>query len=180
MRRLIFVMMAVIGLTACSVSVTSTPSTTSTPTVTKTGVAINTTCSRSYLPLPDPKCTPGGRNPSVTQSTIKQTICVTGWTKTVRPSVGYTNALKVQSIKDYGYANKSLSGYEEDHFVPLELGGAPSDVKNLWAEPGSTPNPKDNVENKLHQSVCSGRITLKAGQDAIIHDWRTALKSLGL
>jgi hypothetical protein len=44
--------------------------------------------------MPDPKITPGALNPKVRQSTIKKTICVRGGTKTVRPPVSYTNALK--------------------------------------------------------------------------------------
>ena len=59
------------------------------------------TCSQSYLPLPDPACTPGSYNPDVTQSTIDSTICVSGWTSTVRPPTSYTNPLKEQGIADY-------------------------------------------------------------------------------
>jgi hypothetical protein len=36
----------------------------------------------------------------------------------------------------------------------LELGGAVNDSRNLWPEPGGSPNPKDSVENALrHLSV---------------------------
>ena len=38
--------------------------------------------------LPDPVDTPGAINPKVTQDNIHQTICVQGWTKTVRPPAG--------------------------------------------------------------------------------------------
>src|SRR6059058_3623199 len=92
-------------------------------------------CSQAYLPLPDPACTPGAKNPDVTQSTIDSTICVSGWTATIRPSTSYTNGLKKQGIIDYGYSDTSMSDYEEDHFLPLELGGAPKDPRNLWPEP---------------------------------------------
>src|SRR5690242_19992277 len=34
--------------------------------------------------LPDPVKTPGALNPDVTQETIRQTICVPGWTASVR------------------------------------------------------------------------------------------------
>src|SRR5947209_6316443 len=34
---------------------------------------------------PDPRCTPGALNPRVTQATIRRTICMRGWTSTVRP-----------------------------------------------------------------------------------------------
>src|SRR5262249_9192536 len=46
--------------------------------------------------LPNSTCQPGATNPDVTQSTIGQTICVSGWTQTVRPPTSYTNPLKVQ------------------------------------------------------------------------------------
>jgi hypothetical protein len=35
--------------------------------------------------LPDPACTPGALNPDVTPATIGATICMSGWTATVRP-----------------------------------------------------------------------------------------------
>lgn len=40
--------------------------------------------------LPDPQLTPGVTNPDVTQATIDKTICVPGWTKTIRPPASYT------------------------------------------------------------------------------------------
>ena len=43
--------------------------------------------------LPDPARTPGALNPEVTQATIGATICVRGWTQTVRPPQAYTRAL---------------------------------------------------------------------------------------
>jgi hypothetical protein len=46
--------------------------------------------------LPDPASTPGAPNPLVTQATIGSTICIRGWTMTVRPSQQCTSALKRQ------------------------------------------------------------------------------------
>lgn len=144
-------------------------------------------CSQSYLPLPDPSCTPGVLNPDVTQDTIDSTICVSGWTSTIRPSTSYTNKLKAQGIIDYGYTDTSMSDYEEDHFVPLELGGSPTDPGNLWPEPhydtngsSDTSYTKDGVETKLKNAVCKGTVTLADAQNAIMTDWTTALSSLGL
>ncbi|MBO3752987.1 hypothetical protein J5X84_43670 [Streptosporangiaceae bacterium NEAU-GS5] len=140
-------------------------------------------CSRKYLPLPDPKCQPGAYNPAVTQGSIKTTICVSGWTKTVRPSTSYTNALKTKQIRQYGYRDTNKSHYEEDHLVPLELGGSPKSAKNLWPEPESGPSPavsKDSVENKLKKAVCAGTVTLAAARHAIAKNWTTALAKLGL
>ncbi|MFJ9440840.1 hypothetical protein ACIRRH_03085 [Kitasatospora sp. NPDC101235] len=140
-------------------------------------------CSQAYLPLPDPYCTPGAYNPDVTQATIGQTICVSGWTATVRPPTSYTNPLKVQQIAAYGYADTNTADYEEDHLVPLELGGAPRDPANLWPEPryGNQPaQSKDSVETKLKNAVCNGRVGLDDARSAIANDWTTALGVLGL
>ena len=141
------------------------------------------TCSHSRLPLPDSACTPGAYNPDVTQSNIGSTICVSGWTATVRPPTSYTNPLKAQGIIDYGYSDTSMADYEEDHLVPLELGGAPRDPNNLWPEPyyGSpTATSKDGVETKLKNAVCAGRITLSSARSAIKTNWTTALSVTGI
>lgn len=126
----------------------------------------------------DRNCTPGAFNPDVTQSTIDQTICVPGWTKTVRPPASYTTALKNQQKVDYGEQNISNADLEEDHLVPLELGGAPKDPNNLWPQPraaaglgGGTAEDKDKVENSLKEQVCSGAMTLDAARQKIVNDW---------
>ena len=129
-------------------------------------------------PLPDPRCTPGAINPAVTQATINSTICVSGWTKTVRPSTSVTNRMKKLSDTSYGLSTTEKGEY--DHLVSLELGGAPDDPRNLWVEPGKIPNPKDAVENKLSEAVCSGLIPLTTAQQAIATDWVTAIDTAGL
>lgn len=116
--------------------------------------------------LPDPTLTPGALNPRVRQSTIKKTICRHGWTKTIRPPVGYTNALKLQQMIRYAESG-SPSNYEEDHFIPLELGGAPRNPKNLWPEPRSQSSQSDPLETKLKRQVCRGTLSLKAARAAI-------------
>ena len=121
--------------------------------------------------LPDPSCTPGEIDPAVTQNNIATTICSSGYTQTVRPSVSYTNALKKQQIIDYGYTDTKMSDYEEDHFISLELGGSPKDPRNLWPEPHSSPNEKDKVENYLHSQVCSGKLSLLQAQREITDNW---------
>ncbi|MFF6993009.1 hypothetical protein [Streptomyces sp. NPDC010273] len=148
-----------------------------------TGSAHALTCSQAYLPLPDPSCQPGVYNSDVTQSTIDTTICVSGWTATVRPSSSYTTALKKVQIVQYGYTDTSTSSYEEDHFIPLELGGDPTSAQNLWPEPyagSKTAGNKDTVETKLKKAVCAGTITLSQARTHIKSDWTTALADLGL
>ncbi|MGB0097700.1 MAG: hypothetical protein WBP81_34835, partial [Solirubrobacteraceae bacterium] len=119
---------------------------------------------------PDRTCTPGTLNPAVTQATIDRTICVEGWTTTVRPPESVTDQEKAASMAAYGDTG-SPGDYEYDHFVPLELGGATNDPRNLWPESGASPNPKDTVENELRQKVCDGQITLVEAQREIVTNW---------
>ena len=111
---------------------------------------------------------PGVVNPDVTQDNIDRTICVHGWTTTIRPSVGYTNRVKREML---GLApSVDMKAFELDHFIPLELGGHPTDKRNLWPQPwGGTcgAHAKDAVENDLHRKVCSHRMTLADAQAAI-------------
>jgi hypothetical protein len=127
--------------------------------------------------LPDATCTAGVINPNVTQDNIQQTICVSGYTKTIRPAASYTDKIKAEQMSQYGYTD-SIHAHEEDHLISLELGGSPDDPKNLWPEPHASPNPKDKVENYLHAAVCSGRISLHDAQARIATDWTTAQAGL--
>jgi hypothetical protein len=110
--------------------------------------------------------TPGVLNPEVTQATIHRTICVRGWTRTVRPPASYTDGLKVRQMREYGEAGP-LSAYQEDHLISLELGGNPSDPRNLWPEPRPRADEVDRIENELNAEICSGKITLAQGQRRI-------------
>ena len=107
--------------------------------------------------------TPGALNADVTQANIAQTICVRGWTKTVRPPVAYTNALKVKQMREYGEVGDP-STVQEDHLISLELGGAPTDPRNLWPEPYPRASTVDTIENELNAKVCSGELSLADAQ----------------
>jgi hypothetical protein len=116
--------------------------------------------------------TPGVLNPEVTQATIGSTICVSGWTRTVRPPVEYTNALKAKQMRAYGETG-ALSSYQEDHLISLELGGHPTDPRNLWPEPYPRASAVDQVENELNAKVCSGSLSLadaQAQESALKHN----------
>jgi hypothetical protein len=132
---------------------------------------------------PDPRCTPGAVNPEVTQGTIRTTICRSGWTSTVRPAESITEPEKLASMRAYGVTGPSR--YEYDHLVPLELGGAVNDPRNLWPEPdyaapsGFYLNPKDHLEYTLKRRVCSGAMTLAQAQRAIAIDWVGAYRTYG-
>jgi hypothetical protein len=80
--------------------------------------------------------------------------------------VRYTNALKVKQMPIYELGG-SPAGYEEDHLIPLELGGAPRNPKNLWPEPRAQAKRSDPVETKLKRQVCKRQITLARARAAI-------------
>jgi hypothetical protein len=85
--------------------------------------------------LPDPKATPGYLNPAVTQATIGKTICVSGYTATIRPTASYTTKLKLKQLRDGVYkSGLGAAAFEEDHLISLELGGNPTDERNLWPQ----------------------------------------------
>lgn len=166
--------------TSSSTSTTST--TTTTRVTTTTAPATGSRCrvrGSGVRVRPDPACTPGARNPSVNQANIDSTICRAGWTETVRPPESYTDDLKYEQMLSYGDRG-SPSGYEEDHLIPLELGGSPASPKNLWPEPGPIPNPKDAVENAARHAVCDGSMSLAAAQQAIARDWVRLASVLGV
>jgi hypothetical protein len=123
-------------------------------------------------PLPDPGCTPGTRYRLVT----KARICTPGYAGRVRNVP--------QSRKDAVYAAYGMSTHfnghngEVDHLVSLELGGTNA-TANLFPEaaspaPGS--HEKDRLENRLHELVCSGQVTLRKAQRAIATDWVKAYR----
>jgi hypothetical protein len=95
---------------------------------------------------------------------------VSGYSKSVRPPERVTNQEKLASMAAYGDEG-SPSDFEYDHLVSLELGGAANDPRNLWPEPGGSPNPKDSVENSLHRLVCSGQMSLAQAQKIIARGW---------
>ena len=151
------------------------------PSPTPTAATVPVAAKQARLPGdPNPALTPGATNPSVTQATIGRTICVSGWTTTIRPPSSYTTALKRQQIVIYGYRDHSLADYEEDHLISLEIGGAPRAAANLWPEPYTVKlsdgrsvgaRVKDQLENRLHALVCAHQLSLVAAQREIASDW---------
>jgi hypothetical protein len=144
-------------------------------------VTISAKC-HSRAGLQDLHCTPGAVNQNVRQSNIRKNICIPNWTDTVRPPTSYTDKLKVRGIADYGYKDKRRSSYEEDHLIPLSVGGSPTSPKNLWPEPYKGvfgARTKDTLERFLHKRVCDGLIKLvKARRE--FRDWKQAQKRFGL
>ena len=119
---------------------------------------------------PDPKCSPGATSPEVAQDDLPVTICRPGWAAQERdgdfPSSTAART-KLAVLAAYGIPAADKSLYELDHVVPIEVGGAPGVTANLFPEPLDGPHgarAKDKVENRTHDDVCAGRLTLAAGQ----------------
>jgi hypothetical protein len=116
--------------------------------------------------LPDSACTPG----AIFTNATKDIICKSGYSRSVR---NVPTSEKDQVYAEYGITHHSAGQYEVDHLVSLELGGS-NDIANLWPEAAS-PKPgfheKDQVENYLHDQVCSGAISLKEAQIEIATNW---------
>ncbi|MFA6309993.1 MAG: hypothetical protein WCV99_21485 [Sterolibacterium sp.] len=136
----------------------------------------------SAADLPDRTLTPGALNPDVRQDNIQSTVCVKGFTKTIRPPASFTNKLKKRQLRQYGYSDTNPKHYEEDHLVPLSVGGHPTDPNNLWPQPRNSEwsaAKKDQLEFAMYKAVCRGDVTLEDARHAFATDWIAAYKHYG-
>lgn len=135
-------------------------------------------CSKEAGMLPDPSRTPGFVNPDITQDNFHQKICVEG-ARQYRPLPSYTNGLKKKQLRDWHYADQDPRHYEEDHLIPISLGGHPHDPRNLWPEPWDGPwgaHTKDKLEYALYRAACAGEISLTEAQHAFQGDWTASYR----
>lgn len=127
--------------------------------------------------LPDPRETPGAVDIHVMQANIDDTICRSGYARSVRPPYSVMRRLKREAMIANGHYGERYSIYEFDHLVPLALGGAPLDRRNLWLEPIAGPwnaGQKDDLEYVLWVAVCHHRVGLAEAQRAIAGNWIAA------
>jgi|ERR1041385_879792 hypothetical protein len=129
--------------------------------------------------LPDPDCSPGAINPTLTVEILRTKGFTT---KCVRDQI--TSA--AEKRKTYTFYNikppKNNSGKtqtcELDHIISLQLGGADT-LENLWPQCGPSGvalnkrffKQKDTVENFLAREVKAGRMSLEDAQQGIASDW---------
>ena len=117
---------------------------------------------------PDRRCSPGAYYSGLTRAVLCSASFRTSSIRNVPQQEKF--AVEREYGMPAGYYGRSI---EIDHIVSLELGGS-NDIANLFPEPGSgTANylVKDRLENRLHDLVCSGAITLRAAQRGIAADW---------
>ena len=140
--------------------------------------ACATTLSHGF-PVPDPRCTPGGIDPSVTADVLRNRAWRTGCIRNCQTN----EAEKHVAYRWYGirvprrnYGESQVC--ELDHLVPLELGGADG-LGNVRPECGPSAvalderyfKIKDRVENYLADEVKSRGMSLAAAQRGIASNW---------
>jgi hypothetical protein len=129
-----------------------------------------------------PTATPGARYYKVAQATISKTICVTGWTETIRPPESYTTTLKKMQLAAWHDADQDPAHHEEDHLISLELGGAPRSTKNRSTEHWSQAHKSDPRKNAWRRKVCNGTLTPRQARKLELaykraHGWLPARSS---
>jgi len=129
--------------------------------------------------LPDPTCSPGAVNPTVTIEVLHNKKFRTGCIRDGATSAAQKN----QTYAWYNIAKpKRNTGKtqtcELDHIIPLQLGGADT-LENIWPQCGPKGvklarryfKLKDAVENYLAKAVRNGIIDLETAQHGIAEDW---------
>lgn len=119
--------------------------------------------------LPVARLTPGS-----VLTTSAAVVCVSGYSASVRDVP--------DSEKEAVYARYDIPhvpyAHEVDHLISLELGGSNA-IVNLWPEPYAGrwgARTKDVLENKLHDLVCAGTLTLPYAQRIERTNWVAAYR----
>lgn len=122
----------------------------------------------------------GVRNPDVTQANIHQTICVPGWSQIERKKLGsHAEEIKKAAMAAAGIPWSQSRNYELDHDASIEDGGSPTDLGNLSLQPyfgQYNAHQKDKVEDKIHELICNGTITLDQGYTDLTTNWIAAYR----
>jgi hypothetical protein len=136
--------------------------------------------SRSHgYPIPDPTCTPGAINPTVTLQVLQSGQFKTGCERDRASSAKEKSGTYAEYNIEHPEDNRGQKQMcELDHLVSLELGGADT-VDNIWPQCGPDGVPlakryfkiKDSVENYLAARVRAGEISLEDAQRGIAKDW---------
>ena len=130
--------------------------------------------------LPLASITPGTIDPYVTPQNLQSTVCVRGYTASVRPDKRVTNRIKREQIRQYRYADTNPQNYEQDHLIPLSIGGSPSDPQNLWPQPRKGEwgaEHKNDLEFVVYKLVCQGKLPLAEAQQRIARNWIEAYQA---
>lgn len=126
-----------------------------------------------------PATTPGAIDPGITQANIGETICRPGYARSVRPAYAVTEPLK-RRLMDQQHPGAAMADYELDHLIPISIGGAPLDMRDLWLQPRlgqANAGDKNVLAYVLWRLVCEHRVPLETAQRAISRDWTKAYET---
>jgi hypothetical protein len=107
---------------------------------------------------------------TVPEPTMAQ-LCTGGYVKKTTPSAAVTNPIKASLLAESSFADRDPSHYVLDQLIPIELGGAPTDARNLWLQTEAMAAVKERDERRLRTELCAGRITLAAAQTQMVTNW---------
>lgn len=123
-----------------------------------------------------PPTTPGAIDPAVTQANIEMTICRPGYAKAARPSYSVTGPLKRRMMNEQ-HPGEPMADYELDHLIPISIGGAPLNDRDLWLQPRrgqANAGDKNVLAYVLWRLVCEHQVPLATAQREISRDWTRA------
>lgn len=118
-------------------------------------------------------------NPDVTPENIAATICVPGYSKSIRPYVSTMQAIKREFLTAIGEPWERRNRYQLDHLIPICAGGDVIDRRNLVLQPIEEAKQKDGVEACVCQMICVGAMPLREAQERMWRDWRALGKECG-
>jgi hypothetical protein len=121
---------------------------------------------------PKPKA---GLTPGETRPITIDEICRNPQAETI--TVNIPEETRREVFSEYGIDARA-DNFEVDYLITPDLGGAQS-IRNLWPQPyGARWNAhvKDQLEQRLHQLVCEGKVDLTTAQHDIAVDWIGAYK----
>lgn len=78
---------------------------------------------------------------------------------------------------DRHHPGEPMADYELDHLIPISVGGAPLDHRDLWLQPRhgrANAGDKNVLAYVLWRLVCTRQLPLEVAQRAISHDWTRA------
>lgn len=121
--------------------------------------------------IPNRSLTPGA-----TRNVALSNVCAMAHEEVV---VAVSQPLRQEVFREYGIANPHADHYEIDYLITPGLGGA-DNIRNLWPEPDTAlpwnSRVKDQLEEHLHQMVCSHQLDLSKAQQEISTNWIAAYK----
>lgn len=154
------------------------------------GQTCRTDLRKNGFPVPDPACTPGAINPTLTVDVLKDASFKTGCVRDQATAEAHSaqpeerpGPAKTDTYEWYGVSRPEdnqgrKQTCELDHLISLELGGADT-LDNIWPQCGPPGvalderffKEKDTVENFLAWMVKGGKMDLVDAQKGIASDW---------